>query len=130
MCVLFLSDYIIITLFSPSFFFLFLGRAIVICCVVGMMIQMIELCWRLYIHRTPRPKNANSSGQTIQVEGHGGGGLSLFCQALHVQCYKDKNKSFIFLSTAFKLNLKTSYASVQGLNLLLKRKSTAQFSLS
>lgn len=47
-----------------------------------------------------------------------------------MQYYEDKNKSFMFLTTTFKLNLKTSYALVQGLNLLLKRKSTEQFSLS
>lgn len=43
MCALFLSDYIIIMSFFPSFSFPFLVGAIVICCVVGVMTQMIEL---------------------------------------------------------------------------------------
>lgn len=69
MCTLFLSDHIIITSLLSSSSSPFLVGAIVICCIVGTMTQMIELCWKLYIHGTLRPKNANSSGQTIQSLG-------------------------------------------------------------
>lgn len=75
-----------------------------------------------YMCRKLRPKNVNASGEPVF--------LYLFCQASYIHYCKDKNKISTFLNTAFKLNLKTSHTSVQGLNFPLKRKSTEQVSLS